>query len=131
MTNARNSAFSLDMQYSYSPLICKVNRKVRHKTRGVKSIRHRGMVLSRDPEVLILPFVFAPCSKPCRGRLSSVSSASSADAFALLLYRRQWRVVICFVLPQANAGRDFSRPVAVRRVVIEVGFFVWVVVQVE
>lgn len=107
------------MQYSYSFFICKVNCKY-GETKDVRRainkaviaapafVCHRGMVLSRDPEVLILPF-----------------------AFALLSYPRQWRVVICFVLPQANAGCDFPRPVAVRRVVKEVGFFIGVVVQVE
>ena len=101
------------LQYSYSPLICKANR-------------YRFCFC-----LLLLPFVFA--FRFCLSFLPfiRVHLCSSVVAFPLLLNPRQWRVVICFVLPQANASRDFPRPVAVRRVVKEVGFFVWVVVQVE
>ena len=65
---------------------------------------------------------------PCRGEAGLALTCAFPSA---VLNRRQWRVVICFVLPQANASRDFARAVAVRRIVKEVGFFIGVVVQVE
>ncbi len=98
MTNTRNSAFSLDMQYSHSPLICKINCK-------------GGDIVNS-----------------CRGEACLAPACAFPSA---ILNRWQGRAVICFVLPQANASRDFPRPVAVCRVVKEIGFFIRVVVQVK